>query len=75
MHLQSGEQATCALAHLQFEHSPLQTHLLSSMQALQTSRIVIDTCSHVSPFLAQAKSWGEGICGRDCAHVVHTPAW
>ena len=45
LHLQRGEQSRLALSHLQVEQSPLQQHLISSLQAVGTSGSVIQTGS------------------------------
>ena len=74
MHLQSGEQSRFALPQVQLEQSPLQEHLINSLQDLETSGIVIQTGTHDSDTLVQAKSCGEGTTTRVCVLVVQIPA-
>ena len=77
LHLQeqSGEQFKFALTHLHLVHLPLQEHLISSLQALETSESVIHTGTQWPDSVAQPNSSGEGIVGCACVQVVHTPAW
>ena len=75
LHLQSGEQSTFALTHLQTEQSPLQEHLISSLHDLNTSGIVIQTGTHDPDTLVQEKSCGEGTTSCVCLLVVQIPAW
>ena len=63
-----------AFAHVQFEQSPLQWHLISSWQALETSGMVIQTGIYVHDDLVQENSSGEGI-SCICVAVVQIPAW
>ena len=48
LHLQlhSGEHARLVFPHLLFVQSPLQEHLMSSLHALDTSGIIIQTGCH-----------------------------
>ena len=59
----SGEQARFAFPHLHVVQSPLQEHLISSLHALDTSRMVIQTGIHDcdSGSLDQPKSLGDGV--------------
>ena len=75
LHLQSGEHSRVAFLHLQVEHFVLHEHLMSSLQDLEISGIVIHTGSQVLFFISQPNSPGEGISGNVCNAVVHTPAW
>ena len=52
-HLQSGEQAILAFAHIQFEQFPLHEHLISSRQALDTLGMVIQTGAQEFGILVQ----------------------
>ena len=65
LHLQlpSGEQARFAFPHLHVVQSPLQEHLISSLHALDTSGMVIQTGTHDcdSGSLDQPKSLGDGV--------------
>lgn len=64
LHLQlhSGEHARLALPRLQFVQSPLQEHFISSLHALDTSGIVMQTgCHNVDEVFVQANSSGSGI--------------
>jgi len=45
LHLHRGGQSRLALPHLQVEQSPLQQHLISSLQAVGTSGSIIQICS------------------------------
>ena len=63
-----------AFAHVQFEQSPLQWHLISSRQALETSGMVIQTGIHVHNDLVQENSSGEGVSCCACIVVVQIPA-
>ena len=74
LHLQSGEQSRLAFTHLQFLQSPLQEHLINSLHDRETSGIVIQTGTHDSETLFQAKSCGEGITFCVCVLVVQMPA-
>ena len=60
LHWQSGEQSRLALEHLHVVQSPLHEHLINSLQALETSGIVIQTGNHVPDSLTQQKSLEEG---------------
>ena len=75
LHLQSGEQSTFALTHLQTEQSPLQEHLISSLHDLNTSGIVIQTGTHDPDTLVQEKSCWEGTTSCVCLVVIQIPAW
>ena len=46
LQLQSGKQARFAFPHLHVVQSPLQEHLISSLHALDTSGMVIETGTH-----------------------------
>ena len=48
------------MEHLHVVQSPLHEHLINSLQALETSGIVIQTGNHIQDSLTQPKSWGEG---------------
>lgn len=76
LHLQSGEQSILALLHLQLEQSPLHEHFISSLQAMETSGMVIQTGTHdpVSS-LVHPKSFGEGITCCVSVLVAQIPAW
>ena len=65
LHLQSGEQATLAFAHVQFEQIPLHKHLTSSRQALDTSGMVIKLVTRNSIF------WSNNIVHRGGKHLLH----
>ena len=54
LHLQSGEQFRFDLPQLHFEQSPLQEHFISSLHALDTSGVVIQTGTHEFDTLVQA---------------------
>ena len=77
LHLQSGEHSRFALAHLHPVQSPLQEHLISSLHALETSRIVIHTGTHDWDInsLVHANSCGEGNTWCVCVQVVQIQAW
>lgn len=64
LQLQRGEQARLAFVdlHLAIVQSPLQEHFISSLYALETSGMVIQTGTHdfVDGTLDQAKSCGDG---------------
>ena len=74
LHLQSGEQFRFDLPQLHFEQSPLQLHLMSSLHALETSGVVIQTGTHESDSLAQAYCAGEGTTCCVSGLVVQIPA-
>ena len=63
LQLQSGEQARFAFPHLHVVQSPLLEHLISSLHALDTSGLVIQTGTHDydSEYLDQPKSMGDGV--------------
>jgi hypothetical protein len=60
---------------VQFEQSPLQEHLISSRQALDTSGIVIQTGTHEFANLLKEKSSGEGMTCCVCMHVAILHWW
>ncbi len=73
LHLKSGEQSRFALPHLQFEQSPLHVHLISSLQDLETSGIVIQLVATTVTTLVLAKFSGEGTTSCVCVIVVNIP--
>ena len=73
LQLQSSEQATLTFAHVQLEQSPIQLHLTSSRQALESSGILIQTGTHMLD-LVQENSSGERITCCACKLVVQIPA-
>ena len=75
LHLHKGEQLRVAFPHLHFEQSPLQEHLINSLQETDTSGTVIHCGIQACDTLVQPKSSGEG---SDCCAivlVVQIPAW